>query len=308
MPDRSTTTATRAASPADAPPPAQELEIMRSMFAATIHNIGNIVAVANLSVKELEQANGGHSSPLLDMILDEMLPTLAAQVASGDGQRFLADHPQGREYLAAIRDLLQHQRKTILDQRAAFEALGAKLASISQIIALQQQLMVGMGIEENVPLDQLVDDALKMMGASATRRGIDVVRHFTPTPQVHVDPSTMTQVLINLLKNAIEAFDLVTDDRRKVIEIATLTAERDGRPHVQCIIADNGPGMTSDTLARAFDYGYSTKQKGRGERGVGLHFCRMTVERMGGQIDLASTLGQGSRFTLWLKPATPPTA
>jgi len=119
----------------------------------------------------------------------------------------------------------------------------------------------------------------------------------------------MTQVLINLLKNAIEAFTQVTDDRRKVIEIAATQAERYGQPFVCCIIADNGPGMSSATVTRAFEFGFSTKNKSRGERGVGLHFCKVTVERLGGHIEIAAIPGQGSRFSLWLKPAvlTPPT-
>jgi signal transduction histidine kinase len=70
-------------------------------------------------------------------------------------------------------------------------------------------------------------------------------------------------------------------------------------------VTDNGHGMDSETLSRAFDEAFTTKSAGNG-RGLGLFLCRSLLERSGGRIELQSTVGDGTtaivRFPL--RPAT----
>lgn len=273
------------------------------MFSGTIHNIGNILTMASLAMNELEESYSPQSPPLLDMVLDEMLPTLQNQVAEGTAQQFLAEDPQGSEYLTAMHDLLDYQRKVLMQQRHAVESLSSKLSHINQIISLQQRLLVGIGSEETVSLDQILEDALKMVGSSATRHHVDIARRFEPAADIHGDASTLTQVVINLIKNAIEALDEVADHPGKRVMVSICSQKHDNQTWSCCIIADNGPGMSDEIRQNAFNFGYTTKNRTRGERGVGLNFCQRTVERHGGHIALDTEPGVGTTFTIRLPAA-----
>ena len=99
-------------------------------------------------------------------------------------------------------------------------------------------------------------------------------------------------VLINLLKNSIQAIDSVGRGR---IEIDAHRAKG------SCVLlfSDTGPGIPAEVLPRIFDPFYSTKPYGRGA-GVGLSFCRRVCEALGGSISCESTVGVRTTFTLRL--------
>jgi len=107
-------------------------------------------------------------------------------------------------------------------------------------------------------------------------------------PAVLAIADHVTQVLMNLMINAADALAGVAG-RKPVIRIAT-GLEND---EVVMTVTDNGGGMDSETLARAFDEAFTTKSAGDG-RGLGLFLCRSLLERSGGRIDLRSTLGEGT--------------
>jgi signal transduction histidine kinase len=102
----------------------------------------------------------------------------------------------------------------------------------------------------------------------------------------------VTQVLMNLLINAADAFRGGTGSMRR-IKVSTRADER----HVHLAVEDNGPGMDREVAARAFEEGFTTKADGSG---IGLFMCKTLVERDGGTIGLASQVGAGSRVTVSL--------
>jgi signal transduction histidine kinase len=67
-------------------------------------------------------------------------------------------------------------------------------------------------------------------------------------------------------------------------------------------VADAGAGMSRDTIAHLFDPFFTTKAPGKG-RGLGLAVCQRAIDEAGGRIEVRSTPGTGSEFTVWLKPA-----
>lgn len=100
---------------------------------------------------------------------------------------------------------------------------------------------------------------------------------------LNIDVSLMNQVLINLLRNALDA--LPSDGGK--IEI-TLTVS-DSHPFLT--IKDNGIGMTQDAIDNLFQPFFSTKPKGSG---VGLSICRQIVRKHGGEIRIQSQEGKGT--------------
>ena len=109
--------------------------------------------------------------------------------------------------------------------------------------------------------------------------------------QVLVDRIQIQQVLINLLRNAVQAMGQEGDGR------IVLSARIVGADMAEISVADTGPGLTPDTLARLFTPFQTTKEDGMG---VGLSICRTIVEANGGIITGENGAGGGAvfRFTL----------
>src|SRR5262249_26689809 len=116
-------------------------------------------------------------------------------------------------------------------------------------------------------------------------------------PAVFVDPAHLQQVLINLLTNAVEA----TPAGGRVNMSATPRPD-DGRPGVSISVEDPGSGIPGDVLPRIFDPFFSTKPGGTGT-GLGLSICRDLIRSNGSDLQVASALGQGTTFTVWLPTA-----
>ena len=115
--------------------------------------------------------------------------------------------------------------------------------------------------------------------------------------QAHADAIQISQVLTNLVRNAIEAASTAPPERRDVrVEI---TAHGD-----ECLdiaVIDHGPGLAAEELNRVFEPFYTTKVQGMG---MGLSICRTIVESHGGELVAESQPGSGSTFVLRL-PAVP---
>jgi signal transduction histidine kinase len=103
----------------------------------------------------------------------------------------------------------------------------------------------------------------------------------------------LQEVLINLVRNAIEAMDAVRDERR----VLHVSAERLGGDAVRVQVEDSGPGIDPKQMDTIFDAFVTTKSHGMG---LGLAICRMIVERHGGQLSAASAQPRGSIFRIVL--------
>ncbi len=115
-----------------------------------------------------------------------------------------------------------------------------------------------------------------------------------PAP-VQCDPAELQQVLLNLSLNARDA--MPSGGR---LEITTSLVD----DHVELAVSDTGHGMDETTRARAFDPFFTTKAPGRGT-GLGLSTVYGIVRRAGGRVDIESSPGSGSVFTVRLPLAMP---
>ena len=113
--------------------------------------------------------------------------------------------------------------------------------------------------------------------------------------EVATDEAMVRQVLDNLLANALDAAGA-----GGVVHVSTqLEGQR-----VRVEVADAGPGIAPETLARIFDPFFTTKDPGRGS-GLGLAISLTLAEALGGALTVESKPGKGSRFRLWLPRRTP---
>lgn len=116
----------------------------------------------------------------------------------------------------------------------------------------------------------------------------DIVSYTVPEEmKLHIDPSQMNQVMVNLLRNSLDALPA---DRGKIEIVLTVS---DGRPYLT--IKDNGTGMNQDAINNLFVPFYTTKPTGSG---VGLSICRQIIQKHRGDIRVQSTEGKGTSVVI----------
>lgn len=120
-------------------------------------------------------------------------------------------------------------------------------------------------------------------------------------PRLLIDPLLIQQVLVNLIKNAGEAIDRTTSNRKSGHRAAprriSVRADSDtlqGRPAISFSVQDTGPGIAEEVRARLFDAFYSTKTEGMG---IGLNLCRSIVEAHMGKIEAENLYNDSQEVT-----------
>lgn len=137
---------------------------------------------------------------------------------------------------------------------------------------------------------------------AADNKSVQVVKHYGELPPVECFPSQLNQVFMNILSNAIDAFEGSQSDEPFTIEVRSSLAETDS---VVIRISDNGPGIPAQILSKLFDPFFTTKPVGKGT-GLGLSIShRIIVETHGGEIDCQSEAGKGTCFTVKIPVVQP---
>jgi signal transduction histidine kinase len=135
----------------------------------------------------------------------------------------------------------------------------------------------------------LVAEVAALVEPEARARGVDVAWTAAPDlPAVRLDPDRMKQVLLNLVRNALDA---MPDGGR----LALAASRQPGA--LALTVDDTGAGIPADLLPRVFEPYVTTKSRGVG---LGLAIARRIVEAHGGRLEASSGIGRGSRFTVTL--------
>jgi nitrogen-specific signal transduction histidine kinase len=201
-------------------------------------------------------------------------------------------------------------RINALDAMALPNAAAEHLVQIRKSCAYLQQLtdglhMLALSPDEDAAADAVTDvhewwNTVGPLLTKAVPKGVQFESTVTSgLPRVPVAPHKLTQAVLNLIVNAGEAIQSMrTRPRRAVVRLwahaAGGTAEGDGGREVHLGVGDNGPGMTPEVRARAFDAFYTTKKRGLGT-GLGLSLVRSVVVNAGGEIDIETRPGKGGR-------------
>ncbi|MDM0109243.1 ATP-binding protein [Variovorax sp. J22R24] len=140
-----------------------------------------------------------------------------------------------------------------------------------------------------VHIERAIGECVGMVKMDCDLREIDIrLSADSGLPPVTADEIHLQQVVLNLLRNAMEAIE--HGDGARVISISVMPTQRD---EIQVEVADTGSGIAEGDLERIFESFYSTKASGLG---VGLAICRKLIEAHGGRLWASHRPGGGARF------------
>ncbi len=187
------------------------------------------------------------------------------------------------------------EEKEILNE--IFRELTAQSMRAGNIVRRLREFISRGEIEKRVEdLPALVSDALALALVGTREKGVWTDFDFDPaaTP-VLVDRVQIQQVLVNLIRNAVEAME---DSAVRKLTIAT---RLDGDERVAILISDTGPGLPPDVAAQLFQAFVTTKSSGMG---LGLSICQTIVEAHGGRIKGMNPAEGGAQFQVILPRVT----
>jgi two-component system nitrogen regulation sensor histidine kinase GlnL len=173
---------------------------------------------------------------------------------------------------------------------------------------LEQLLDLSRPVElqlEALNVHELLDQVLRLEQQARPRGRVTITRRFDPSlPPVRGDRNRLTQVFLNLVKNALEALDAggeLTVSTRLETDFHIREAGKKPERLIWVEFRDTGPGIRPEDLPRIFEPFYTTKNHGSG---LGLAISERIVREHGGLIRVESQPGQGASFRVALPVAS----
>jgi len=274
----------------------EKLAGLGQMVAGVAHEINNPLAFVanNMAVLQRDVAALGE---------------LLALYREATGHAAAALEPAHADLLASIRDLCDR-----IDLAYTLANLPGLMASsregLKRIKRIVEDLRNFARLDEadlhEVDVNDGVRSTAAMAGPRAAERGVRVDLDLSPLPPVACYPGKVNQVVMNLLANAVDA-----SPAGGTVTVRTAAEGGSGNGDgaggwVRIDVVDRGGGIDPAIRGRIFDPFFTTKPVGRGT-GLGLSISYRIVKEHGGSIDVDSTPGEGSRFTVRL-PRRPPAA
>jgi signal transduction histidine kinase len=148
---------------------------------------------------------------------------------------------------------------------------------------------------QEMEIHPVLDLAVSFCSHDLEQRGVQLIREFGDVPPLLGVPAHLVQVFVNLITNACHALD-------QGGKLKLSTGVEEGRVVIQ--VEDNGTGIPSENLASIFEPFFTTKPAGKGS-GLGLSIVQGIVEKHGGRVEVLSTPGVGTVFSVRL-PLTSP--
>ena len=260
---------------------------MAEVATNVLHNVGNVLNSVNVS-----------ATLMMDQLRNSKLDNLAKLASMLEEHRadlgnFLTADPRGQRiptYIVGLLKQLAGERETLLGE---LERLHKNLEHIRNIVAMQQDYARNVEVVEPVSIVQLIEDALQVGATSLSRHGSTLVRDYQCDPELTTDKHKVLQILVNLLRNAMQACNASgRSDKRITIRLTQAQAS------VEIAIIDNGVGIPPENLTRIFNHGFTTRTDGHG---FGLHSSVLAAKQLGGALTARSEgAGLGATFVLEL--------
>lgn len=256
------------------------------MASGVLHDIGNAVVGFGSYITKLKRSfdqNDISTLENLKVFIEKNQETISS--ALGD--------KKANAIVELLEGVLTNQKSNISEIKQTITEQMRIIGHVQEILNIQRQYVVGQSTERTlINIRSIVNDSVSMLYGSFDKKGIQFSLN-APTliPKFRGDRTRLMQVILNLLKNAIDAFsDFEVADKSIVINITT------DHNKITIQITDNGKGFDPENSIRLFQRGYTTKSEGTG---LGLANCRNIIESHNGEITLTSDgINKGATSTV----------
>ncbi|MDE0193530.1 MAG: ATP-binding protein, partial [Gammaproteobacteria bacterium] len=247
------------------------------LFVGTLHDLTETLRT-RMHIEELQSeltqvARANTVGEMGSALAHELTQPLSAVVGFVEASVALIDQGGG-EVPAKLREYLD---------QAVTQSLRA-----GDVIRLLREFTARGDTERSIKdINVVVEETCRLATLGTVADGIDLGLDLTDDlPPVLIDHVQIQQVVLNLVRNSIDA---LADADAPAIAVRTAP----GRGTVEVIVSDNGPGLAPEVRERVFEPFVSTKPDGIG---IGLSICRTIVEAHGGRIAVDSCTGDGAAF------------
>ena len=177
------------------------------------------------------------------------------------------------------------------------ENVKKSLNTISKALKLANNSLLSLKLGDKIHLNEIslkdaLENAIELSKVYLEEKDVDFLTEIDENVVVNIDAEKFSAIIINLVKNAAEAFDLTDDVNGKYVKIKT---EKEAENHVLISISNNAHGIKEPQ--KVFDEGYTTKSFGSG---LGLWICKKYIESMGGELKLERSSEDFTEFTIRL--------
>lgn len=266
---------------------------MAEIATGVLHDVGNILNSVNVSCDVIRDITRSSKVDSLQRV-NQLLLSHAEEDLAG----FLTEHPKGRllpRLYGELGNSLSEERRQLAQE---LSNLTQSINLIRDVIRTQQERAEVSALREETELVPVIEDALKLQNANIANHSVQIVRDFDENaPAIPIEKTKLIYVLVNLIKNGVEAM-LGLDVPERVLRIRLRQENEE-----QVIgVADNGVGIEVEDESKIFAHGFTTKDNGHG---FGLHASANYIAELGGSIEFQSEgRGRGVEFVLRL-PVNP---
>ena len=260
------------------------LEIVETV----LHNIGNAINSAAIGIGTVhEQLKGNRPIRRLQALAH------ALKAHEHDWIDYLRDDPEGRQAMPFLFALANDFGEMETQLLKTVERVRDRVAHITDIVRTQQGFDKDMTVLKDLDLEETINAAIQVLQDSIHRRGIQLHVNCVGTPaQVRIRESQFHQMVVNLVKNSIEAIDETAlsgaSNEPPEIHIRSYVDDE----FLVIDVVDNGVGIDPKDLKDIFASGHTTKDTGSG---LGLHSAASYVASVGGSLEaLSDGVGKGA--------------
>ncbi len=239
---------------------------MADIATSVLHNIGNVLNSANISVSVINHQI--KHSKLADL---EKLSSLL-QEHQHDLSSFLAENDQGKHVVPYVNLLAQTWKEDYEHLTTEVLALSKNIDHIKNIIIQQQSLSGTIGFQEKISVPECIEHCIALN--INQNKHIKIIRDYRLEKSVTIDKVKLMQIIVNLIKNGMDA---IQEHNPFAPQLILRTFVKNDYGFI-IEVSDNGIGIAKNNLDKLFSYGFTTKKTGHG---FGLHASAVSAQEMG---------------------------
>jgi predicted ATPase/signal transduction histidine kinase len=266
----------------------EKMSALGQMMSGITHEINNPLGFVYGNMNQVEEA------------LQEVLEHL---------EIYQQNHPPGEAVTSHAEEIeLEYLLEDLPEMLSSMKTGVNRIKEISKSMRIfsraDQEKAVEFDLHEG--LDSTLLILKHRLKANEKRSEIQVIKDYGNLPQVNGFPGQLNQVFMNILANAVDVFDemsqkqSINDIKQNHYQITVKTELNSVNKTINIQIKDNGWGMSEAVKSKVFEHLFTTKAVGKGT-GLGLSIARqIVVDKHGGKLECDSTVGEGTEFIIQL--------